>query len=58
MVKVKEGEVKEKKARVCTVCGKPSEKIICDNCEARIRGEALEKKIKDEKEGRTDTGRR
>ncbi|MEK6576381.1 MAG: hypothetical protein AAB014_02860 [Nitrospirota bacterium] len=57
MVKVKEDEAK-KRAKTCSVCGKPSEKIICDHCEAKIRGEALERKIKDEKEGRTDTGRR
>lgn len=57
MVKVKEDEAK-KRTKTCSVCGKPSEKIICDHCEAKIRGEALERKIKDEKEGRTDTGRR
>lgn len=58
MVKAKDEEAKEKRAKVCSVCGKPSDKTICDNCEARIRGEALGRKVKDEKEGRTDTGRR
>lgn len=58
MVKTKDEDVKGKRAKVCNVCGKPSEDLICESCEAKIRGEALEKKIKDEKEGRTDTGRR
>ena len=57
MVKVKDDEAK-KRVNTCSVCGKPSDKIICDHCEAQIRGEALEKKMKDEKEGRTNTGRR
>ncbi len=38
--------------RHCLVCGRPSEDRICDPCKARIRGEALERKLGDEKAGR------
>ncbi len=34
---------------VCKLCGKPSPKTICDACGERLRGEALEKKKKEEK---------
>lgn len=27
--------------RVCEVCGKPSDEIICEPCRIRIRGEEL-----------------
>ena len=37
------------KKPVCMICGKPSEKSICDTCADKLRGEALEKKKKDEK---------
>ncbi|MBI5683031.1 MAG: hypothetical protein HZC45_07700 [Deltaproteobacteria bacterium] len=47
-----------KQGRVCMVCGKPSPTTICSQCEAKIRGEALEHKQEIEKAGRTDTGRR
>ena len=49
---------KEEKKYTCSVCGQPSETLICHACEDRIRGEALEKKHEVEKAGRTDTGRR
>lgn len=51
---VKTGE----KKRVCMVCGKPSPTTICEPCEAKIRGEALEQRHEVDKAGRTDTGRR
>ena len=35
--------------QVCLICGKPSSKTICDACSDRLRGEALEKKKKEEK---------
>jgi len=37
------------KKQVCMLCGKPSEKSICANCADRLRGEALNKKKKEEK---------
>jgi hypothetical protein len=37
------------KRQVCLLCGKPSSKTICDACADRLRGEALEKKKKEEK---------
>ena len=55
----KEGEGKEGKKEhkpVCSVCGKPSEAIICHGCEEKIRGEAFDKKRDVEKAGRTDKG--
>lgn len=48
---------KEKKGK-CMVCGAPSDESICETCKAKIRGEALEKKLQDEKKGKTDTGRK
>jgi predicted nucleic acid-binding Zn ribbon protein len=41
--------VAEKQHQVCLICGKPSPKTICDACADRLRGEALEKKKKEEK---------
>lgn len=38
--------------RHCLVCIQPSEDLICDPCKARIRGEALERKYREEKAGR------
>lgn len=32
------------KEHVCTVCGKPSDTIICHACSDKVRGEAVEKK--------------
>jgi universal stress protein A len=36
----------------CLVCALPSEDRICEACAARIRGEALERLLEDEKAGR------
>lgn len=38
--------------RRCLVCATPSEDLICESCRARIRGEALERKLRDERAGR------
>jgi uncharacterized protein YlaI len=35
---------------VCNVCGRPSEKTICDDCSERLRIEALSRK-KNEEQG-------
>jgi hypothetical protein len=43
--------------RPCIVCGKPAQDSICPTCQARIQGEAIEKKSEVEKKGRTDQGR-
>lgn len=43
--------------RPCIICGKPSHQTICPACEARIQGEAIEKKTVVEKKGRTEQGR-
>jgi len=37
------------KAKKCTMCGKPSEQVICPACSDKLRGEALGKKKKEEK---------
>ena len=47
----------EPKLIPCIVCGKPSHQTICPTCEARIQGEAIEKKTEVEKKGRTESGR-
>lgn len=36
----------------CVVCRGPADELICEGCRARIRGEALEHKFRDEKAGR------
>jgi hypothetical protein len=36
----------------CVVCGKPSPDLICEPCRALIRGEALERKLDEERAGR------
>jgi hypothetical protein len=36
----------------CLVCALPSRDRICEACAARIRGEALERLLEDEKAGR------
>jgi hypothetical protein len=41
----------------CIICGKPSTETICPTCQARIRGEAVEKKTEIEKKGHTEQGR-
>ena len=38
--------------RRCLVCQGPSEDLICEPCRARIRGEALERKLREERAGR------
>ncbi len=43
------GTVGQTKKQVCLICGKPSIKTICDACADKVRGEALNKKKKDEK---------
>ena len=45
----KGGTVGQTKKQVCLICGKPSIKTICDTCADKVRGEALNKKKKDEK---------
>lgn len=41
--KKEEKKVEEKKHR-CSVCGRPSDTVICHACEDKVRGEALGKK--------------
>ena len=36
----------------CLVCAQPSQELICDRCKAKIRGEAFERKAREEKAGR------
>lgn len=38
------------KKKVCMICGKPSETSICDECKAKIQGEAAGEKQKLEKQ--------
>lgn len=54
MTLVKRNQPKE---TPCIVCGKPATQSICPTCEARIQGEAIEKKTEVEKKGRTESGR-
>ncbi len=37
------------KKHYCSVCGKPSDSVICPACEQKIRGETAQKKRKIEK---------
>jgi universal stress protein A len=39
-------------ARPCLVCAKPSADLVCEPCRARIRGEALDRKHREERAGR------
>ena len=39
----------ETKKKTCMLCGKPSPDTICAACSERLRGEALDKKKKEEK---------
>ena len=41
--------VGQSQIQLCMVCGKRSDKTICEACSERIRGEALNKKKKEEK---------
>jgi len=44
--------------RPCIICGKPTYQSICPTCEARIQGEAIDKKTGVEKQGHTEQGRK
>jgi recombinational DNA repair protein RecR len=35
--------------RICSICGKPSEKMICGACTDKIRADALARKKQEEK---------
>jgi len=39
-------------AQHCIVCAKATTELICEPCRARIRGEALERKLEEERAGR------
>ncbi len=45
------GEAAEVRTR-CIVCAKPSPDLICEPCRTLIRGQALERKLHDERAGR------
>ncbi len=47
-----EPEVEAAPERGCLVCATPSRDLICEPCRARIRGEVLERKHRDERAGR------
>lgn len=53
MALVKKNQPKE---APCIICGKMSTQTICPACEARIQGEAIDKKQQIEKKGRTAQG--
>ncbi len=38
--------------RRCLVCARPAQEAICEHCKARIQGEAIERKRKEERPGR------
>jgi len=48
---------REKKEVPCFVCGRLSPESICLTCQARIQGEAIDKKQQREKKGRSDKER-
>ena len=48
----------QKKETPCLICGKLATESICQRCQARIQGEAIDKKQEKEKKGRSDKGRR
>lgn len=43
---------KKRRRMLCLVCGKPSLRVICALCSARLRREALRSEIEDEKHGK------
>jgi nucleotide-binding universal stress UspA family protein len=45
-------EVQAAPERGCLVCATPSRDLICEPCRARIRGEVLERKHREERAGR------
>jgi nucleotide-binding universal stress UspA family protein len=47
-----EGEELPPPARPCLVCATPTRDLICEPCRARIRGEALEQRRREERAGR------
>jgi nucleotide-binding universal stress UspA family protein len=47
-----EADVDEPPSPACLVCARPSRDLICEPCRARIRGEALERKQRQERPGR------
>jgi nucleotide-binding universal stress UspA family protein len=47
-----EGETRALASPRCVVCASPSEDLICEPCRARIRGEVVERKQKEERAGR------
>ncbi len=47
---INEGNKMTEKKKVCMICGKPSESSICDECKAKIQGEAAGEKQKIEKQ--------
>lgn len=40
---------------VCLLCGKPSLRLFCPVCAKRVRREALQEEIADEKQGKRPT---
>ncbi len=46
--------MRKEKKKVCMVCGRSSDDIICDACKANIQGETLEKKRRMDKGVRAD----
>jgi nucleotide-binding universal stress UspA family protein len=44
--------VPEAAPRSCLVCQRPSDDLVCEACRARIRGEAVERKQREERPGR------
>ena len=38
---------------LCLACGQRSPDLVCETCRTRIRGEALDRKLRDERAGRT-----
>lgn len=42
-------EKKEEKKQYCSICGRPSDTVICHACEDKVRAEALDKKHDAEK---------
>ncbi len=45
------------KQPACNMCAQPSDSTICPTCEAKIRGELLDEKNRDEKAGHADSSR-
>lgn len=48
-----EAELEAPAPHRCLVCATPSPDLICEHCRARIRGEALYHKLREERAGRT-----